>query len=466
MSRREIREREEREAKERKRRDKEVKKNKSKKNKSKRKKSNILVRLIKLIFKILIIMIVIICLLSGVLIGYLGVKTDWNKKEMLKLFAKETTMMITGQTKEDINNLKPIYCLVMGVSKDIDIELTDTIIVCAYYPKTQQASMLSIPRDTFVGNSEYSAKGSDKINSVYAANGNDPKATLEKVEKITGLDINNYIVIDNKALVKVIDKIGGVYFDVPINMKYDSKKQNLHINLKKGYQKIDGKKAEQLLRFRKNNNNTSYPASYGSDDYGRMRTQRDFIIETIKQTLQLKNVTKINDLIKIVFDHVDTNLKMNEVLKYIPAAVEFDIKNIESDRLPGESEKLGPSKLWFFKQYKNKTEEVINEMFLFNEKNENDSNISIKDLKIQVLNATGKSKEYEKIIRKFEENGYNIIEGGKTSINKSSKIINRTRKSDKFSNQIDKIVKGADIKIENSNDYKIDYTIIIGQDKI
>ncbi len=477
MSRREIREREEREVLERKYRAKQEKKKvkDNKKNKSKLKsinskksksQSNIFIKLIKLIIKTILIVIFIVCLLAGILIGYLGVKTAWNKKEMLKLFAKETTMMITGQTKEDIDNLKPIYCLVMGVSKDIDVQLTDTIMVCAYYPKTQQASMLSIPRDTFIGNSEYSARGNDKINSVYASNGNDPKATLKKVEKLTGLDIDNYVVIDNKALVKLVDKIGGVYFNVPINMKYDSKKQDLHINLKKGYQKIDGKKAEQLLRFRKNNNNTGYPASYGSDDYGRMRTQRDFITETIKQTLQIKNITKINDLIKIVFDHVDTNLDVNEVLNYIPAAVEFDIKNIESATLPGESTRLGPSELWFFKQYEKQTDDIIDKMFLFNEKNENNSKVSVEDLTIQVLNGTGENDEYDKIIKKLENKGYNIVETGRTNINKNTKIISRTGKSEKFSSDISKILKGADIKIGSSNDYKIDYTIVIGQDKI
>ena len=243
MSRRERREREEREAKERKKREKEEKKknkiekrlkekrNKTKtgkktskgKNKSKKKKSNIFIRMLKVIFKAILVILLVVCVLAGILIGYLGVKTNWNQKEMLKLLAKEATMMITGQTEADIENLKPIYCLVLGVSEDIDIELTDTIMVCAYYPKTQQASILSIPRDTFIGSSQSTAGGSDKVNAVYAAHGNDPKATLKEVEELTGLEINNYIVIKTKALIKLVDEIGGVYFDVPINMKYDSK---------------------------------------------------------------------------------------------------------------------------------------------------------------------------------------------------------------------------------------------------
>lgn len=55
----------------------------------------------------------------------------------------------------------------MGVSEDIEAKLTDTIMLCAYYPNEQQVSMLSIPRDTFVGNSRTRADSYDKINALY-----------------------------------------------------------------------------------------------------------------------------------------------------------------------------------------------------------------------------------------------------------------------------------------------------------
>ncbi len=45
-------------------------------------------------------------------------------------------------------------------------------------------------------------------------------------------------------------------------------------------------KAEWVVRFRHNNNGTSYPVSYGDNDLGRMRTQREFIMEVAKQTLK------------------------------------------------------------------------------------------------------------------------------------------------------------------------------------
>ena len=78
---------------------------------------------------------------------------------MVRGGAKEVALFITGQTEEDLANLNPLYCLVLGVSTDEGLLLTDTIMLCAYYPRTQQASILSIPRDTFVGKSESTAGG-------------------------------------------------------------------------------------------------------------------------------------------------------------------------------------------------------------------------------------------------------------------------------------------------------------------
>ena len=59
------------------------------------------------------------------------------------------------------------YVLVMGVSEDISTPLTDTIMLAGYNPKTQKAFILSIPRDTFIGESQTSAKASQKINAQY-----------------------------------------------------------------------------------------------------------------------------------------------------------------------------------------------------------------------------------------------------------------------------------------------------------
>ena len=157
-------------------------------------------------------------------------------------------------------------------------------------------------------------------------------------------------------LVDIIDTIGGVEFDVPIDMKYDDPTQDLHINLKAGMQTINGDKAEQLLRFRHNNDGSSYSYKYGDNDFGRMRTQREFIKATATQLLNIKNVGKINDLIEDVSSNLETDLTTEEMLTYVPSLVSFNTEDLVMEQLQGETRTL--NKISFFLADENVKEQV------------------------------------------------------------------------------------------------------------
>ena len=298
----------------------------------------------------LLLLIIIITIIIGFLF--------YKKVEANGGGVKGVLCTLLGQSVEDLANLEKINVLVLGVSEDIDTKLTDTIILCSYNPQNQSASMLSIPRDTFIGKNQNTAKGSDKINSLYAKN---VQKTVDAVEKITDLEIDYYVVVKTSSLIKIVDILGSVDFDVPIDMDYDDPTQDLHIHLSKGMQKIDGEKAEQLLRFRHNNDGSSYPSEYGDNDYGRMKTQREFMQETLKQALTLKNAKNAKKIINTVFDNIETNLTKDDCIPYIPVASEFDINSIVSRQLPGESKKC--NNLWFFLHDKKETKEIISEIF-------------------------------------------------------------------------------------------------------
>ncbi len=274
-----------------------------------------------------------------------------------------------------------------GVSQDLEAELTDTIMVCSYNPKMQRASMLSIPRDTFIGKSKTKASGSDKINSIYSRKG--PEKMMQLVKEITGMDIKYYVVVNNQVVIDLVDAIDGVNFEVPINMDYDDKTQNLHIHLKAGYQKIDGEHAEQLLRFRHNNNGTSYPAEYGDNDYGRMRTQREFMMELAKQTISLKNIPRIKTITSAIFENLETNLTLDEIYAYIPWAAGFDTTNISSNQLPGVSDK--GNGIWFFFHNEKETLKTIKQMTNYLEGNnvveENVSNTTNETNEVNTKNS-------------------------------------------------------------------------------
>ncbi len=325
-----------------------IKKDKSKKKKKrkKEKKNGPIKKFIKKCLTITLIVLIVISILF-----FIKVKQNGGG-------VKGVLYTILGQSVENEDSLKPINVLLLGISEDISKKLTDTIIVCSYNPKTSNAYMISVPRDTFVGTSEETAKSSEKINSLYSRGG--PDKIVKAVENITSMDIDYYAVIDNKAVIEIVDIIGGVTFDIPIDMDYDDPTQDLHIHLNAGVQNVNGSEAEQLLRFRHNNDGTSYPAEYGDNDFGRMKTQRNFIMETLKQTLKIRNIFNAKNIIDTVFENIETDLVVDEVLGYVPTAVDINFDEITNYQLPGESKKCND--LWFFIADKDKTNTLIEDL--------------------------------------------------------------------------------------------------------
>ena len=371
---------------------------------------------------------------------------------------------VVGETSEEIENLEPISALILGSSQN----MTDTIMIAKYNPKTQQAYLLSIPRDTFVGTSKTSAKASDKINSLYQ--GKYPEKTLAAVNKLTGLDIKYYVVVDTEALKALVDSIGGVYFDVPIDMKYTDKKQNLYINLKKGYQKLDGDKAEQLVRFRHNQNGTTYSTEYGDNDIGRMKTQRNFLKAIMKQTLTPTNIIKIKDFIDITKKYVKTNISFDLLKKYVPVAVNFDAENLETDTLPGTPEKCNG--VWLFILDKTKTKTFINELdekLLGEQENSEHDNTTNSEqdkskIKIEILNGSGSSSTLTKVTNSLKEKGYTVSKVGKTNSTSKTSIINKSKVSTNITNNIKEILGVGTITSTSSDSASTDITIILGKD--
>ena len=353
------------------------------------------------------IIITIITILLSILTIVFGVKIAKNG-----LSLKGMLMTSIGQNEEDIEKLEPFYCLVMGISEDIDAKLTDTIMLCAYYPSEQKVSMLSIPRDTFIGNSTTSVDSYDKINALYQKS---PERTLEAVRNLTGIDVRNYVVISNNALRDVVDELGGVYFDVPINMNYDDTSQKLHIHLNKGYQLLDGDKAEQLVRFRHNNDQTTYPASYGTQDIGRMRTQREFLKAAAKQILSGNNILKIDDIVNVLFKNIETNLNMNDIIKYIPSATEFNPDNIQSEMLPGAADYIGI--LSFYVYDEDETNELVSSLFGI-------SIEQIEDNKVKFAKESGKKINTTKTVKTTNNK---TKETGNKNTNTNSSKVNSTK---------------------------------------
>lgn len=359
-----------------------------------------------------------------------------------------------GHDENTKKNLDTLTFLALGKSQN----LTDTIIVCSYNPNTQQASMLSIPRDTFVGTNKNKATAMQKINALYQVS---PQKTLDAVNKLTGLNIKYYAMIDTKSLREVVDAVGGIYFDVPRDMKYTDTSQDLYIDLKKGYQLLDGNKAEQLLRFRHGQKlSDTYSSEYGEQDLGRMRTQREFLIEAAKQILQLKNVFKIGEFIDIAHENLETNIPVSLIKDYIPYAIEFDTNNIKSDMLPGSAGTFNSVSLYISDT--KETKQIVNDLFNFGN-GSNDQDIDLSSINVEILNGSGVKSNLTQVTDMLKELGCNVVETDSTKATSKTTIINRTAQEENIAVYIKNTI-GLGTISEGKESGDIDFTIILGKD--
>ena len=359
---------------------------------------------------------------------------------------------ILGHDANTLANLSRINILVIGQSQN----LTDTLLVCSYDPKIQDVALLSIPRDTFVGRNKNTATGFDKINALYQL---DPNKLLNKVNDITGLEINYYIKVDTQGLKDLVDSVGGIYFDVPIDMDYDDSSQKLAIHLKAGYQLLDGNKAEQVLRFRHNNDGSTYPAEYGQEDIGRMKTQRAFITEVIKQVAKPENITKVDDYIKIANNNVETNFNIWNLKDYAPYAIDFNTDNIKTETLPGTPEKCNG--VWLYIHNRRQTEQIVKELFKTELTAEQEKNSNIK---ISILNGTSDEMNLNNLKSLLEESGYTVVSTGNTTKTEKTAIINRTNQENSVCESLKNTVGVGIMSNSGTSKNGVDFTIIIGSD--
>ena len=208
---------------------------------------------------------------------------------------------------------------------------------------------------------------SKKINAAYGMDTGGKGGNIEQmgkeIERLMGFRPDKYVIVNFDGIAAIVDAIGGVDYDVPFDMKYDDPSQNLHIDLKKGQQHLDGKQTVGFLRWRHNND---YTVQYTNGDEGRVENQQKFLKSLAGQVLQIKNVTKIRSIAEAVFKNVKTDFSAGELLWMGMQAMQIDNSSIQFFTLPGygKMSTAGTSVQYsFFFPYYDQTLELVNKYF-------------------------------------------------------------------------------------------------------
>ena len=204
---------------------------------------------------------------------------------------------------------------------------SDTNILVAVDTVNGYVYGVSIPRDSkaIIGGKAH------KIN--YAYNKGGTKLLADTISEQLGIPVDYTVSVNLQGFTALVDAIGGVDFEVPINMDYDDPIQGLSIHFKKGMQHLSGADALRVVRFRHNNDGTGY----GSEDLGRMQTQQKFLKAVAKKMLSFENlISNPRKYAEIFGQYVDTDLSVTDLAWFGMQVLGMGVDKIDFSTLPNE----------------------------------------------------------------------------------------------------------------------------------
>jgi LCP family protein required for cell wall assembly len=231
---------------------------------------------------------------------------------------------------------RPVHLLVMGIdlvpgttpgTPESFAGRSDTLLLARVDPMQEAVNVLSIPRDTQV---EIPGYGFTKINHANWFGG--PALAKEVVEyNFNDLPVDRYLRVNTGAFRAIIDLVGGVRVFVPQDMYYVDQTQGLTIDLKEGWQILNGDQAEQFARFRND--------VHG--DIGRVQRQQILFKALRQKLLSPGMVVKLPELLEVFQDYVDTNLSFEEMVALAGFGLQVEKDAIQMVMLPGRPSELG-----------------------------------------------------------------------------------------------------------------------------
>jgi polyisoprenyl-teichoic acid--peptidoglycan teichoic acid transferase len=239
-----------------------------------------------------------------------------------------------------------INILLMGTDARVgeDISRTDAMILVHLDSRSNRVGMLSFPRDLWVSLPGY---GKNKINAAYPTGekqigaGYGPALAKETVARLTGLPVQRFVLINFEGFKTLIDRLGGVYIDVPKAIddpKYPTDDyRTIKIHFDAGRQLMDGETALIYSRTR-----------HADSDFGRNQRQQQVlmaIFDRVREQGLLTQLTSLDTYTDALRDYVRTDLSRSEMLQLASVGPRLQAENIQRYTISPKmvAEQLRPS---------------------------------------------------------------------------------------------------------------------------
>ncbi|MGQ9523915.1 MAG: LCP family protein [Armatimonadota bacterium] len=320
---------------------------------------------------------------------------------------------------------------------------SDTIILLSVDLKNRKIQGLSIPRDTLT--EIPGRRHPDKLNAAYAF-GYAP-LSIQAVSNLTGVTPDYYVVTDVGGFQKMVDLLGGVDIYVEKDMHYDDNWQDLHIHLKKGYQRLNGEQAMGYVRFRHDR----------LGDVGRIHRQQEFLKAVARRMLVVSNWPKLPQIIRQARSVVvDTNLLTSDLIHLAKAMRGITEDSIHLETLPGKPQTIHGVSYWIPDEQKSR--EVIASIF-----GATDQNVAAT---VEVLNGAGRRGVATEVARALEQNGFRVVRvANADSYSYSSSLVIFRPQNQEGAREIANFLGTNDVRpAPKTSVGGTDITVIVGKD--
>ncbi len=295
--------------------------------KKKNRKARLLVSGIALLLVVIIVVVVLNIRPAGA-----GITIDKAFQPPSYLNSKFTSILICGIDDEEGR----------------DVKMTDVIMVANFDRERNQAALLQIPRDTYVGeNLVYTGKINALYNWGYKDNSRDPgvNCLVETIYRQLKLQISNYVMITMEGFRKAVDAMGGI--EVTIDTTIDFENGTV---LEPGTHLLDGTAADWFVRFR----------GYATADIERMNMQRYFMAALLHKLTSMSTIDMAS-ILNTIYAYLETDLTISEIISLASEVKQLSTDAITMVRLPGEPvAKYGYYGLDVWTLHKKETAEMLN----------------------------------------------------------------------------------------------------------
>ncbi len=325
---------------------------------------------------------------------------------------------------------------------------SDTIMVLLLNPKLKRAALLSIPRDSRV---EIPGHGRNKINAAYAFGG--VELAQETVEEFLDIRIDYHVEIGFDAFVGVVDDLGGVDIEVPdpkgrgaglvADTYYDP------INLKPGYQHLDGKQALQFARYR------------NDSDIERTKRQQQLLRAITDQKFNVWNVIRLMRAGRKLLDRLNTDIKWDPAVDFIRVMQKIPASEIMTATVPTGDRYIGG--IYYGIVHQNALADLLDDM------DDYLSRVNLPGATIEVANGSGVVGAAQVAAELLTEAGFEIADvGNADSFDYDHTVINHRATARKAAREVKQALKLPQAELVEQREWHgsldLEVAVVLGKD--